>query len=184
MHILGLLFSFSFQFFLALFPPRLSCRPSCISLLKACLQWDSKCSLNLSLIYGVGPYFPKGTSLNMLSASSLHFTSCAMHSTFNTSLIPVYFGYGNISEETKCLQKFTWLLHKITLISLCQIICEVRMELFIVQMETWGIQEKTMVEENSNLSTAWSHTVVYKQVNKTCGLEERKHFLVTCKHRK
>lgn len=77
-----------------------------------------------------------------------------MHSTFSTVLIAVYLGYGNISEETKCLQKFTWLLHKITLISLCQIICEVRTELFIVQIQTQGIQEETMVEENFNLSAA------------------------------
>lgn len=164
MHILGLIFAFSFQFFLVLFSPRLSCRPSCVSLLKACLRQDSKCSLNLSLIHGVRPYFPKDTSLNVLSTSSLHFTSCAMYSTFNTALIVVCLGYGNISEETKCLQKLTWLLHKIALISLCQIICEVRMELLIVQLQSQGIQEETMVE-----------------VNKICVLKERKLFLVTFK---
>lgn len=58
------------------------------------------------------------------------------------------------------------------------------MWLFIVQMQTQGIQEQTTVEENSDLSTAWSHTVIYKQVNKICGLKERKLFLVTCKCRK
>lgn len=63
-------------------------------------------------------------------------------------------------------EALTWLLHKITLISLCQIICEVRMDLFIVQTQSQGIQQETMVE-----------------VNKICGLKERKLFLVTFKYK-
>lgn len=58
------------------------------------------------------------------------------------------------------------------------------MELFIVQTQTQGIWEETMVEKNSDLSSASSHTAVYRQVNKICGLKERKLFLVTCKCRK
>lgn len=175
---------YNYQFLTALSPPRLSCRPFSISLLKACLQGDSKSSRNLSLIYDVGPYFPKGTSSSILSTSSLHFSSCAMYSAFNTALIAVYLGYGNISDETKCLQKFTLLLHKITLISLCQIICEVRTGLFTIQMQNQGGQEETIVEENSDLSTGRSHMAVGKLVNKICDLKERKLFLVTCKCRK
>lgn len=153
MHILALTFLYNYQFLTAMSPPRLSCRASSISLLKASLQGDSKCSLNLSLIYDVGPYFPKGMSSSILSTSSLHFSSCAMYSAFNTALIAVYLGYGNISDETRCLQRFTLLPHKITLISLCQVICEVRSGLFTVQMQNQGVQEETIVEENSDLST-------------------------------
>lgn len=142
MRILVLIFLYNYQFLTALFPPRLSCRPFSISLLKACLQGHSKCSLNLSLIYDVRPYFPKGMSSSILPTSSLHFSFSAMCSASNTALITVYLGYGNILDETKCLQKFTMLLQKITFISLCQIICEVRVVLFIIQMQNQGVQEE------------------------------------------
>lgn len=123
-------------------------------------------------------------SSSILSTSSLHFRSCAIYSAFNIALIVVYLGYGNLSDETKCLQKFSLLLHKITLISLCQAICEVRTGLFIVQMQNQAVQEETIVEENSDLSSGRSHMAVGKQVNKICDLKESKLILVTCKCRK
>lgn len=108
----------NYQFLTALSPPRLSHRPSSVSLMKSCPQGDSKCSPDLSLIYYAGPYFPTGESWSILSTSSLHFSSCTIYSAFNTALIAVYLGYGNNSDETKRLQKFTLLLCKIILTSL------------------------------------------------------------------
>lgn len=87
----------------------------------------------------------------------------------------MYLGYRNISNETKCLQKFTLLLCKITLISLCQVVREVRTGLFTAQMQN-RVQEETTEEQNSDLSPGGSSMILGKQANRM----ERIPFLVTC----